>query len=166
MLRRIFSPDPAKTMSQRLIAYCPEPTLWKEISAYLIKGRRPRRAGAKKALRRYLELRDHLGARAAFAAGAPLTTEALEGPCRRFLSTRPQEDGYGQWARFCLAADHLLIMASQVRAHRGKERLREIQRVEKRFLEVAGTYLEPLTREAAAPAGPAPHPSPTRARAA
>ena len=169
MWDRIFSPDPARNMQQRLVAYSPDPILWKEVSAYLIKGRRPAQPAAQAALRGYLDLKDHLGGRAAFFVGAELSTRALEAPCREFLAGRPRPTGLedaSAWARFCLAADYLLILACQVRAHKGKQRRLELQRLEQRFIEVADDYLETLTRESAPRAACAPPVASARAKAA
>lgn len=158
MFKRMFRPDPLKSMDRSLASACPDPALWDQLSAYLTAGRRPAAPRARAALRAYLDLRDHLAGRAAFRCGAELSHEALAGDCHRFMTRyQPapamQRAEAEQWARFLLAADHLLALAHDARLAGNDGSQRRCQTLEGQLEAVHQCYLAPLRREFAAGAG-------------
>ncbi len=158
MFKRMFRSDPLKSMNRSLAEACPDPAIWPQLSAYLVEGRRPGEPRARAALRAYLDLRDHLAGRAAFRCGAELSMEALAGPCRRFMAGYRPAPALGRaqaehWARFLLAADHLLSLAYEARLADGHSGRQRAERLEAQFKAVRDRYICPLGRELGASAG-------------
>jgi hypothetical protein len=134
-------------MHDQLTAYAPDAALWRELGAYLAQGRRPASAAGQAALRAYLDLREGLGAMAAFRVGGQLDHARLAEPCRRFFETYQTPAGLEPhlcraWARFCLAADHLLAQAAQTDANRAQAS----------FDQARTAFLEPALAQARAAA--------------
>ncbi|KMY68923.1 hypothetical protein AAU61_04965 [Desulfocarbo indianensis] len=152
MFSRLFACDPQKLMRDHLREVCPDPALWKEVCAYLSRGRRPKSRQAMAAITAYLDLRETLGGLAAFRAAGQLTHQALEEPCRQFASAYETPAGLEPaaalaWARFLLAADHLLAMAYEASLSPGISRGQLAQRIDAMFAETQQAYLLPLGRE-------------------
>ncbi len=151
MFGRFFSNDPFKQMDRRLAQMSPDPATWRQVAAYLGRGRRPGDAAAQAVIRAYLDLREHLGARASFKNGAELSHQALGEPCRRFFATyrhphRMPAEQLMAWACFCLAADHLLALAYEAAMEKGTIRKVKQAELERRFQEVKTGYLDHLGR--------------------
>lgn len=145
MFARFFRRNPVQQMHDQLTAYAPDAALWREISAYLSHGRRPASPAGQAALRSYLDLREGLGALAAFRAGGQLDHARLAEPCRRFFATYQTPAGLEPhrcraWARFCLAADHLLAQAAQT----------DTDRAQAQFDQARSAFLEPALAQARA----------------
>lgn len=145
MFARFFRRNPVQQMHDQLTAYAPDAARWREISAYLSHGRRPTSAAGQAALRTYLDLREGLGALAAFRTGGQLTYARLAEPCRCFFATYQTPAGLEPhrcraWARFCLAADHLLAQAAQT----------EASRAQAQFDQARTAFLEPALAQARA----------------
>lgn len=143
MFARFFRRHPVQQMHDQLTAYAPDPALWREVSAYLAQGRRPASSAGQAVLRTYLDLREGLGARAAFRVGGHLDHARLAEPCRCFFETYQTPAGLEPhlcraWARFCLAADHLLAQAAQT----------DPVRVQASFDQVRTAFLEPAQVQA------------------
>ncbi len=161
MFSRLFATDPQKLMRRRLQEVCPDPALWGAISAYLTRGRRPKSPQARAALRAYLDLREALGGRAAFRAAAELSHAALAGPCREFARSYQPPAGLEPaaalaWARFLLAADHLLALAHEASLSPGVSRREQAARMEALLARAVRDYLDPLARELAGDQGRTP----------
>jgi hypothetical protein len=153
---RMFANTPQKLMCNYLREVCPDPALWEEIQAYLMKGRRAKSNQSKAALKAYLELREDLGGLAAFRASGELTYDSLVTPCQDFACSYVPLAGMdsGQamgWARFLLAADHLLALAYEASLAPGVSRKEQAARMEALFNKVKKDYLTPLGREARDP---------------
>lgn len=147
MFARLFRRNPVQQMHDQLAAYAPDDALWRELGAYLAQGRRPTSAAGQAALRAYLDLREGLGALVAFRAGSSLEHARLAEPCQRFFETYQTPAGLEPhlcraWARFCLAADHLLAQAAQTDANRAQAS----------FARARTDYLEPAQAQARATA--------------
>lgn len=152
MFSRLFASDPQKLMYDYLRGVCPDPALWSEVCAYLIKGRRAKSGQAQAALNAYLELRESLGGQAAFRAAGELTYDSLCSPCREFACayTPPASvnaDSVMAWARFLLAADHLLALAYEESLAPGISRKEQATRMKALFEKTQKEYLTPLRRE-------------------
>jgi hypothetical protein len=152
MFSRLFASDPQKLMHDYLRGACPDPALWGEVCAYLIKGRRAKSSQAQAALGAYLELRESLGGQAAFRAAGELTYDALCSPCRQFACAYvPAADIDAEsvmaWARFLLAADHLLALAYEASLSPGVSRQELAARMKALFEKTQEDYLMPLKRE-------------------
>ncbi|MFZ5586515.1 MAG: hypothetical protein ACOZHQ_11345 [Thermodesulfobacteriota bacterium] len=153
MFRRMFASDPVKQMQTQLAAYAPDPALWREVGAYLAAGRRPASPAARAALRAYLDLREGLGAKAAFRAGGELSYAALAEHCRAFFAGYDEPAGLEPhqcraWARFCLAADHLLAKASEAAAQKGNVSRKLSEQAQARLAQVAADFLAPAQEQA------------------
>ena len=154
MFSRLFANTPQKLMCDYLREASPDPALWAEIHAYLVKGRRAKNAQAKAALKTYLELREALGGLAAFRAAAELTYDSLATPCRDFACAYSAPVDLDSrtamaWARFLLAADHLLALAYEASLAPGVSRREQAARMETLFSKVQEEYLAPLKQETA-----------------
>jgi hypothetical protein len=153
---RMFANTPQKLMCNYLREACPDPALWGEIHAYLVKGRRAKSSQSKAALKAYLELRESLGGLAAFRASGELTYDSLAASCRDFacsyvpLAGMDSDQAMG-WARFLLAADNLLALAYEASLAPGVSRKEQAARMEALFNKVQKDYLTPLGREAQDP---------------
>jgi hypothetical protein len=117
---------------------------------------RPKDAKADAVITAYLDLRDSLGARAVFRHNAELSHQALAEPCRNFFCEYPGHECMETsqlmfWARFCLAADHLLAVAYEARLETGEARKRRMGAVMQFFATVQADYLKPLQREGQRP---------------
>lgn len=157
MFRRLFANDPVKQMQTRLAAYAPDPDLWREIGAYLAAGRRPASPAGRAALRAYLDLREGLGAKAVFRAGGELSYAALAEHCRVFFMSYDEPQGLEPhqcraWARFCLAADHLLAKASEAGAQKGNIGRNLAAQAQTALERVAAEFLAPAREQAQAAA--------------
>lgn len=153
MFSRLFANTPQKLMCDYLRDASPDPSLWAEIHAYLVKGRRAKTAEAKAALRTYLDLREALSGVAAFRAGGELTHDSLSTPCRDFACAYSAPAGLDShtamaWARFLLAADHLLALAYEASLAPGVSRREQATRMEALFEKAQTDYLIPLSQEA------------------
>lgn len=156
MFTRMFANTPQKLMCSYLREACPDPALWEEIQAYLMKGRRTKSTRSKTALKAYLELREALGGLAAFRASGELTYDSLAAPCQDFACSYVPKAGMDSdqamgWARFLLAADHLLALAYEASLAPGVSRKEQTARMEALFNKVKKDYLAPLGREAQDP---------------
>lgn len=151
MFGRFFGNDPFKQMDRRLAELSPDSATWRQVGAYLGRGRRPGDATARAVIRAYLDLREHLGALASFKNGAELNHQALGEPCRRFFATyrHPHQmsaERLMAWACFCLAADHLLALAYEAAMEKGAIRKVKQAELERRFAEIKADYLDHLER--------------------
>jgi len=160
MLKRLFSSDPLKVMQHKLKRLSPDDKLWPQVAAYLARGRRPEDLQAKAVIRAYLDLREFLGARAAFRAGGELNHQALAKPCAEFFRAYQNTSALAKpalqkWACFCLAADFLLAAAAEVRLQKGATRRRRFLETERLLVKVQGAYLVPLAAETKKQAVPA-----------
>ena len=154
MFRRFFANTPQKLMSGYLGEVCPDQNLWGEIQAYLVKGRRAKTPAAKAALGAYLDLREALSGLAAFRAGGELTYASLASPCRDFACAYDAPAGLDSeaamaWARFILAADHLLALAYEASLTPGVSRDEQARRMKALFRKAQHEYLTPLGQEKA-----------------
>lgn len=152
MFNRMFASDPQKLMYGYLREACPEPALWGEVCAYLTKGRRTKTKQAKAALAAYLDLRESLGGQAAFRAAGELTYDSLCSPCRQFACAynppaKIDAENAIAWARFLLAADHLLALAYEASLSPGVSRGEQASRMKTLFNKTQEEYLTPLRRE-------------------
>jgi hypothetical protein len=160
MFGRIFASDPTKTMSNLLQDACPDPAIWSQVADYLVYGRTPKSREARAALRAYIDLRDHLAGLAAFKAGGDLSHQALARPCRDFWAAyQPPEAleprAAEAWARFLLAADHLLSQAYEAALCRRGQRAAQCRRMEEAFARARESFIAPLAREIAGQRRPA-----------
>ena len=154
MFSRLFANTPQKLMCDYLRDASPDPSLWAEIHAYLVKGRRAKTAEAKAALKTYLDLREALSGVAAFRAGGELTHDSLSTPCRDFACAYSAPAGLDShtamaWARFLLAADHLLALAYEASLAPGVSRREQTTRMKALFRKAQDEYLTPLKQETA-----------------
>jgi hypothetical protein len=152
MFARFFTPDPLKKMSRHLARRCPDPKLWPLVQAYLCKGRHSRNPKTDAIIRVYLDLREALGARAAFKAGAELSHRALTPACHSFLAEYrfPRElppEELGAWACFCLGADFLLGTAFEARLKQVRRR-RKTSEMDKLFKQMDKLFFKPMAQEA------------------
>jgi hypothetical protein len=152
MFAHFFTPDPLKKMSHHLARHCPDPKLWPLVQAYLCKGRRSQNPKTEAIIRTYLDLREALGARAAFKAGAELSHQVLAPACRSFLTEYrfPRElppEELGAWACFCLAADFLLGTAFEARLKQVR-RSRKTLETDKLFKQTNKLFFRPMAQEA------------------
>jgi hypothetical protein len=152
MFSRLFASDPQKLMHDYLREACPDQALWGEVCAYLIKGRRAKTSQAKAVLRAYLDLREYLGGQAAFRAAGVLTYDALCAPCLDFACDYAaakdiDAENAMDWARFLLAADHLLALAYEETLSPGISRKEQAARMKALFEKTKVEYLTPLRRE-------------------
>lgn len=152
MFSRFFASDPQKLMQDHLREACPDPAMWAEVCAYLTKGRRAKTEPAKVVLSAYLDLRESLGGQAAFRAAGELTYDSLCDPCRGFAcSYNPPAEVDGErvmdWARFLLAADHLLALAYEQSLSPGVSRSEQAARMQSLFEKTKDEYLTPLKQE-------------------
>ncbi len=152
MFSRLFANTPQKLMCDYLQEACPDPALWKEIHAYLVKGHRAKSMQAKTALNAYLELREALSGMAAFRAAGELTYDSLSSPCRDFACTYKvpaggDSDTVLAWAQFLLAADHLLALAYEASLAPGVSRREQAARMKALFNKTQKEYLTPLRQE-------------------
>lgn len=143
--------DPLKTTTESLASHAPDAAMWPALTSYLVRGRRPGDPAAQEALDAYLELRDSLGALAAFRAGAALSHDLLAEPCREHFRARRAAGlggkGLEHWARFLLAADYLLGRAFEARAQKGKDGKGIREALAREVDQVAAAYLEPLAAD-------------------
>ncbi|KIX13270.1 hypothetical protein [Dethiosulfatarculus sandiegensis] len=156
MFARFFSADPLKVMNTELAKQTPDSNFWKHLSKYLVQGVRPKDDKAEAVIKTYLDLRDSLGVRAVFRHNAVLSHEALAEPCRSFFCKYSGHDCMESsqlmfWARFCLAADHLLAVAYEARLETGEARKRRMDALMQFFAKVQTDYLNPLQREGQRP---------------
>ncbi len=152
MFSYLFASDPQKLMHKYLQEECPDPNLWGEIAAYLVRGRRAKTRQAQAAITAYLDLREALGGLAAFRAAGELTYDSLCAPCRDFACTYTGPAGMDaetamSWARYLLAADHLLALAYEASLSPGVSRREQAARMEAHFKNTQKEYLKPLRRE-------------------
>jgi hypothetical protein len=154
---RFFANTPQKLMFNYLRDACPDPVLWGEIHAYLVKGRRPKSITAQTALEVYLELREALSGLAAFRAAGELNYAALSSPCHDFACSYKVAAGMDSksamdWAQFLLAADYLLALAYEASLAPGVSRKEQAVRMEALFKKAQTEYLIPLSQEDVIPA--------------
>ena len=160
MLSRFFGSDPVKDISAQLEAFCPEPELWPQVKAYLNQGKKAKDIKAVNALRAYLDLREHLGSRAAFKNGAPLSYDYLAAPVEQFFAGYEGQEHLDceacrEWAYFCLAADHVLANAYSAKLMESKLRKKAVKQVSELCAQIKDEYFEPLQQaEASEPEMP------------
>jgi hypothetical protein len=141
-------------MSKLLQESCPDPAIWNQVCDYLVYGRSPKSREARAALRAYIDLRDHLAGLAAFRAGGDLSHDALARPCREFFAAYQPPEALEPlaamaWARFLLAADHLLAEAYEAALCRRTQRADQCRRMEESFARAREGFIAPLAREIA-----------------
>jgi hypothetical protein len=152
MFNRFFACAPQKLMQNYLREASPDPALWPEVCAYLTKGRRAKTRPAKVVLSAYLGLRESLGGQAAFRAAGELKYDSLCDPCRDFACSYIPPSGMDgeramDWARFLLAADHLLALAYEESLSPGVSRSEQAARMQALFEKTKDEYLTPLKQE-------------------